>query len=212
MACLVASCTTDSAERVDAANRIQLVVMGPPGAGKGTQARKISDKYAIPHISTGEILREEVAKGTELGMRVKGVMESGGLVDDAIVLDLIDQRLADLDCVHGFILDGFPRTIEQANGLERILKKHKRPGVLVIDIVVPDEVLMARLLARGRADDTETTIRRRIEVYHEQTSPLVSFYEDRRLLARVDGDQAIDEVFAAIDGALSGRDGGNAAR
>jgi adenylate kinase len=184
---------------------MQVVVMGPPGAGKGTQAKKIMERYGIPHISTGDILRAEVARETELGKRVKGIMTSGGLVDDGIVLDLIDNRLAEPDCDGGFILDGFPRTIPQAEGLERILERQGRKGLIVIDIAVPDEVLMARLLARQRVDDTEETITHRIRVYHEQTAPLITFYERRDLLTRVDGDQTIDAVFAEIDAVLDAK-------
>jgi adenylate kinase len=182
---------------------MQIVVMGPPGAGKGTQARKIMERYGIPHISTGDILRSEVARDTELGRRVKGIMASGGLVDDRVVLDLIDARLAEPDCDKGFILDGFPRTIPQADGLETILDRQDKKGLLVIDIAVPDEALMARLLARQRVDDTEETIANRIRVYHEQTAPLIAYYEERDLLVRVDGNQSIEAVFAEIDAVLA---------
>jgi adenylate kinase len=182
---------------------MHVVVMGPPGAGKGTQAKKIMERYGIPHISTGDILRAEVARDTELGRRVKGIMSRGELVDDDIVLDLVENRLAESDCDLGFILDGFPRTIPQAEGLEKILEKQGKGGLIVIDIAVPEDVLMARLLARQRVDDTEETIANRIHVYHEETAPLIFFYEERHLLTRVDGDQSIEAVFAEIDSALA---------
>ncbi len=200
---LVVSCASDNTRRDETEPRMQIVVMGPPGAGKGTQARKIMERYGIPHISTGDILRSEVARDTELGRQVKGIMVKGELVDDRIVLNLIDARLAEPDCDKGFILDGFPRTIPQADGLERILERQDKKGLLVIDIAVPDKVLMTRLLARQRVDDTEETIANRIRVYHDQTSPLIAYYEERDLLVRVDGNQPIEAVFGEIDAVLA---------
>jgi adenylate kinase len=185
---------------------MQIVVMGPPGAGKGTQARKIMEGHGIPHISTGDILRSEVARDTELGRRVKGIMARGELVEDRIVLDLIDARLAKRDCDKGFILDGFPRTIPQADGLEMILEKQGKKGLLVIDIAVPDDVLMTRMLARQRVDDTEETIANRIRIYHDQTAPLIAYYEERDLLVRVDGNQSIEAVFAEIEAVFAAGD------
>lgn len=197
IASLIMACGGGGASDQETA-AIQLVVMGPPGAGKGTQARKIKEKYGIPHISTGDILRAEVARGTELGKQVAGVMERGELVADDIVLDLVDARIAESDCDNGFILDGFPRTIPQAEGLQTILEKQGKGPVTVIDIAVPDDKLTARLLARKRADDTEETIRNRIEVYHRATAPLIEFYTNRTTLLRVNGDQTIDDVFREI--------------
>jgi adenylate kinase len=184
---------------------LQLVMMGPPGAGKGTQAKKIHEKFEIPHISTGAILRAEVARGTELGKAVQGIMERGDLVADDIVLKLIEDRLGEPDCEKGFILDGFPRTIAQARGLERILEREERGTLRVIDIAVPDEALMKRLLARKRADDTPETIENRIRIYHEKTAPLIEHYLGRGELSRVNGDQSIDAVFQEIDGLLVGK-------
>jgi len=199
---VAASCGSNTSETGSDAP-LRLVVMGPPGAGKGTQAKQIVAKYGIPHISTGDILRAEVARDSELGRQVKEIMAEGGLVADDIVLGLVDSRLAEPDCDRGFVLDGFPRTIPQASGLEDILVAQEKTGLKVIDIAVPDAVLTERLLARKRADDTEETIANRIRVYHEQTAPLVAFYEDRNVLIRIDGDQTIEEVFTSIDEALA---------
>jgi adenylate kinase len=181
---------------------MRLAIMGGPGAGKGTQARRIHEVYGLPHISTGDILRAEVADGTELGNQVKGIMAAGGLVSDEIVLDLIEKRLARGDCDVGFILDGFPRTIPQARGLDSILRKQGKGPVKVINLFVLDAVLVERLLGRKRADDTEETINNRIKVYHEQTKPLIEYYRKRDVLIEVDGNPSIDEVFVSIRAAL----------
>lgn len=185
-------------------NNMQLVILGPPGAGKGTQAKQIHGKYGIPHISTGDILRAEVARGSELGNQVKGVMERGELVSDDIVLRLVEDRLADPDCDGGFILDGFPRTIPQARGLDDILRKQKKGPVRVLNLAVPDDVLTRRMLARKRADDTEDTIMNRIRIYHEDTAPLIDFYRQRGALVTIDGTGSIEEVFANIQAVLAG--------
>ncbi|NUQ44222.1 MAG: adenylate kinase [Calditrichaceae bacterium] len=181
---------------------MQVILIGGPGAGKGTQAAKIKEKYGIPHISTGEILREEVAKGTSLGMQVKEVMERGELVADSIVLALVENRLKQPDCQKGFILDGFPRTVAQAQGLEPILQKRGHPGLKVILLEVSDREMMQRLLARKRADDTEETIKNRIAKYHAETVEAIRYYEEKGLLSRIDGEQSIEDVFADIDADL----------
>ena len=199
--CAVLGCSS-SGDEPESRSALQLVMLGPPGAGKGTQASRIHDRFAIPHISTGDILRAEVAAETDLGLEVKEVMERGDLVADEIVLELVDKRIAQADCDAGFILDGFPRTIPQAEGLDKILKKQGKGHVTVIDIAVPDEALLPRLLARKRADDTEATIKNRIEVYHEKTAPLIEYYERKGRLLRVNGDQSIDDVFAEIAAVL----------
>lgn len=177
---------------------LQLVILGGPGAGKGTQARRIHEAFGVAHISTGDILRAEVAAGTDLGQAVKATMEAGDLVSDEIVLGLVEKRLAQPDCDRGFILDGFPRTLVQAVGLKDILDRRKMGRVRVIHLSVPDEVLMQRLLGRKRADDTEGTIRNRLVVYHEQTTPLIEYYRQQNAIIEIDGDQSIDAVFDDI--------------
>lgn len=181
---------------------LQLILIGGPGAGKGTQADKLKEKYGIAHISTGEMLREEVARGSELGMQVKAVMERGDLVADSTILKLIEERLKQPDCQKGFILDGFPRTLEQAQGLEPILRRRGSPNVKVLLLEVSDGEMMKRLLARKRADDTEETIKNRIQKYHSETTEAIGYYEQKGVLIRIDGEQPIEEVFAEIEEAL----------
>lgn len=191
----IVSCSGESSENGAA---LRLVILGPPGAGKGTQVEKVQAATGIAHISTGAMLRAEFARGSELGERVKMIMARGDLVDDATILDIVAVRLAQPDCDGGFILDGFPRTIDQADGLDVILAEQSKGTVAVIDLSVPDNVLMERLLGLGRADDTDATIRNRIEVYREQTAPLISFYKEKGVLIEINGDQSIDDVAAEI--------------
>lgn len=170
----------------------RLIFSGPPGAGKGTQAQRLAEELQIPHISTGEILRSAIALSTPLGQKAQMYMDRGELVPDELILDLIRERLAQADAQAGWILDGFPRNVTQAEFLDRLLSELEQPLDFVLALDVPDNVLVERLLARGRRDDSEETIRRRLEVYREQTSPVNQFYRDR--LHVVDGDRSPDAV------------------
>ncbi|MGF1494097.1 MAG: adenylate kinase [Microcoleaceae cyanobacterium] len=180
----------------------QIIFLGPPGAGKGTQAARIAEQENIPHISTGNILRSHVAEATDLGIQAKSYMDRGDLVPDQLILDMVRQRLAEDDAQTGWILDGFPRNIAQADFVQGLLQQQitvvgaTLPGndLLVINLEVPDEILVQRLLARGRQDDNEETIRRRLQVYREQTAPLIQFYQDQKQLVSVDGDASMDVV------------------
>lgn len=184
------------------ASPLQLIIIGGPGAGKGTQAEKIKERYGMAHISTGQMLRDEVAKGSELGMQVKAVMERGDLVADSTILRLIEERLKQPDCKAGFILDGFPRTLAQAQGLEPILQKRGDPNMKVLLLEVSDQEMMNRLLARKRADDTEETINHRIEKYHSETADAIDYYAQKGSLIRINGEQSIEDVFGEIEKVL----------
>lgn len=181
---------------------LQIIFMGGPGAGKGTQAALLEERYGIPHISTGQLLRDEVARGTELGQRVEGVMQRGELVDDETVLDLVRNRLAEPDTEPGFILDGFPRTRAQVDGLETVLESRPDQRVTALLLEVSDEEMLRRLLSRGRADDVEDTIRRRIARFHTQSIDAIEFYESQGELIRINGEQSIEDVTAEIAAAL----------
>ncbi len=176
----------------------RLIFLGPPGAGKGTQAKILADIRQIPHISTGDILRNAKAQGTPLGQKAQGYMDRGELVPDSLILDLIRERLGEADAQAGWILDGFPRNVSQAEFLDSLLQELHQEFDGVVNLDVPDEVLVARMLERGRTDDNETTIRRRLEVYRQQTAPLIKFYGDRHQLHLVDGNQLLDEVTATL--------------
>ncbi len=181
---------------------LQLIIIGGPGAGKGTQARRIKDAYGIAHISTGAILRQEVADSTELGMKVQEVMARGDLVADDIILNLIEKRLKQPDCDPGFILDGFPRTLEQAQSLAPILQRRGNANIKVLLLEVSDEEMEKRLLGRGRADDTAETIKNRIAKFHRETSQAINYYQQSGILIRVNGEQSIEDVAAEIDTVL----------
>ncbi len=178
----------------------RLLLLGPPGAGKGTQAKLLSGALGIPHVSTGDMLREAVAAGSDLGRRVKQVMDAGELVSDDLMIEVVEGRLDQDDAACGYLLDGFPRTIPQAQALEH----DALDAVVLID--VDDEEIVGRLLRRaeeeGRTDDTEDVVRRRLEVYREQTEPLVDYYKQRGMLAEVDGVGSVDEVLARCVQAL----------
>lgn len=173
---------------------VRLIFLGAPGAGKGTQALTLAQTNHIPHISTGDILRNAVAQRTELGQKAQSYMDRGELVPDQLILELVQERLTQSDTATGWILDGFPRTVTQATFLEDLLQQLNQSCDCVVNLEVPDEILVARLLGRGRQDDTEEVIRNRLKVYHQQTAPLIDFYRDRQQLASVDGNQPVEVV------------------
>ncbi|PSB08693.1 adenylate kinase [Pleurocapsa sp. CCALA 161] len=180
----------------------RLIFLGPPGAGKGTQAEIISENHQIPHISTGDILRAAVVQQTPLGKQAKDYMNRGELVPDVLILNLIQDRLGYEDAVNGWILDGFPRNVNQAAFLEELLAKLEQNADCVLNLEVPDEVLVSRLLARKRKDDNESTIRRRLEVYHQDTVPVIDFYQQRSTLKTIDGDRPPEEVTEQLCSAI----------
>jgi adenylate kinase len=180
----------------------RLIFIGAPGAGKGTQAQLLAENFQIPHISTGDILRAAVQDQTELGLKAKAYMDAGDLVPDSLILDLIRDRLAQSDASKGWILDGFPRNVAQAEFLDRLLADIGQQDYVALELAVPDDALVVRLLQRGRADDNEETIRRRLQVYHQQTSPLTAFYEQQQRLRQVNGYQELPVVSAALQAAL----------
>jgi len=185
---------------------LNVLLLGPQGSGKGTQANRISAEYGIPHIASGEILRAEMAAGTELGRRVQNVVERGDLVSDELMIELIKTRLGQADTEGGFVLDGFPRTSPQAEALDEMFGDIGRSFSVVFALQIPDDVAIERLLKRaeieGRTDDTLEAIRRRLETYHRETAPLVEYYRVRGNLVPVHGDRSENEVFAEIQSAL----------
>lgn len=181
----------------------RLIFLGPPGAGKGTQAQILSETYQIPHVSTGDILRAAVAQQTPLGVKAQGYMNRGELVPDALILDLIQDRLSYPDTANGWILDGFPRNVNQAMFLEELLSKLAQNADCVLNLSVPDEVLVLRLLERKRKDDNEETIRRRLEVYRQDTVPVIDFYQQRSALKTIDGNQSLAEVTEELSKSIS---------
>jgi adenylate kinase len=184
---------------------VRILILGPQGSGKGTQAKRIAAAYDAPHIATGDILREAVANGSELGKQVRPILERGDLVPDELMVGLIRERLADEDA---FVLDGFPRTVAQAEALDAMLEEIGKPLDAVILLRVSDEVATARLEMRareeGRADDSPEAIRNRLRLYHELTELVVERYALAGIERIVDGEQAMDAVFADIKGALEG--------
>ncbi|NET31812.1 MAG: adenylate kinase [Cyanothece sp. SIO1E1] len=172
----------------------RLILLGPPGAGKGTQAETLAGLCQISHISTGDILRTAVAQQTDLGQKAKSYMDQGELVPDDLILALIRARLAQPDISQGWILDGFPRNVAQASFLDELLQEIDQTCEFVVNLAVPDEVLVARMLSRGRQDDNEAVIQNRLQVYREQTAPLIDFYRERQKLVSVNGSQPIEAV------------------
>ena len=208
---------------------MKIVLLGPPGAGKGTQAKSISNRYSIPHISTGDIFRKNISEATPLGIEAKGYMDKGLLVPDEVTINMVKDRLTWEDCKNGYLLDGFPRTVAQAEALEAFLnsRDEKIDTALLID--VPMEFILERMTGRRvcpscgasyhikfnpptndgkcdlcgsdviqRKDDTEETVKERLDVYENQTQPLIDFYKNKKQLSVVDGTQAINEVFESI--------------
>ena len=210
---------------------MKIIMLGAPGAGKGTQAKQIADKFGIPHISTGDIFRANIKEGTELGKKAKGYMDAGELVPDELVCDLVVDRIQKDDCANGFILDGFPRTIPQAEALTEALAAIGQKMDHAIDIEVQDAQIIERMGGRRacvgcgatyhiinippkkegvcdrcgqnlilRDDDKPETVQNRLNVYHEQTQPLIDYYKEQGILSAVDGMMSMDDVFAAIVG------------
>lgn len=187
---------------------MRLILLGPPGAGKGTQAQRLIRKHGIVQLSTGDMLRAAVAAGTALGLKAKAVMDAGHLVSDDILLGMLEERLAQADAGNGFILDGYPRNLAQASALDELLAKIGQPLDAVIKLEVPNEAIVERcelrFAAEGRADDNPDTVRRRLGVYAEQTAPVADFYARRGKLQVVDGVGDLDEVTLRVKRALAG--------
>jgi adenylate kinase len=178
---------------------LDLVLLGPPGSGKGTQAARLTEEYRIPAIATGDILRAQVEAGTPLGNRVKAYLDRGELVPDSLVVDIIQHRLSDPDTQHGFILDGFPRNVPQAQALDAMLAALRRPLDAVLYLQVDRQALRDRLGQRHRSDDRQDIVDHRIDVFLEQTARLVDYYRDQGKLKLIDGAQPPEVVAAAID-------------
>ena len=212
---------------LDKEAHVNLVLLGAPGAGKGTQSQFIIDEFGLPHISTGDILRSAVKEGKRLGLKAKGYMESGALVPDELIIDLMQERLAQQDCEKGFILDGFPRTTTQAAALDTVLSGDGRRIDAAIAIEVPDDVIVERLSSRRvcracgytgtaadaqcpqcsgemyqRTDDNPETIQNRLNVYHNSTAPLVNYYAGAGVLVEIDGNRPVDQVYADVKAAI----------
>ncbi len=177
---------------------VRLILFGPPGAGKGTQAALLCELLSVPHISTGDLFREAIAAQSELGLKAQSYMDQGNLVPDQVVIEMIHDRLSQSDIQSGWILDGFPRTLAQAEALDDLLVELNQPYNTVVSLIVPNDFLVERMLGRGRKDDTEEVIRRRLQVYQAQTSPLIEYYRDRNMLQEIDGTGDVSEITLRI--------------
>ena len=185
---------------------MRIVLLGPPGSGKGTQAAQLKDRLSVPHISTGDLLRAAVKAGTPLGLKAKAAMDAGELVSDDLVLGLIEERLGQPDIAGGYILDGFPRNLVQAEARDQLLERLNQPVVKAQELIVDEEQIVQRLAKRaaeeGRSDDTEAVVRNRLSVYHQQTAPVTGYYDQRGLLVEVNGIGTIDEINQRLVDAL----------
>jgi len=181
---------------------MRIVILGPPGSGKGTQAALLVDRLGLPHISTGALLRDAVKSGSELGLRAKSIIDKGELVSDEIVSAMLEERLGQADVAGGFILDGYPRNVAQAKSLDVMLERIGQPADEAIHIDIDPELIIERIAKRakeeGRSDDTEETVRNRLRVYEEQTAPVADYYAERGLLTRVLGEGTIEEILQRI--------------
>ena len=188
---------------------MRLILLGPPGAGKGTQAQRLVERHGIPQLSTGDMLRAAVANGTEVGMKAKAIMDAGGLVSDAIVNQIVSDRIGEPDCAKGFVLDGYPRTLAQADSVETMLAERGTPLDVVIELVVDDKILVSRIAKRAadaqaagqpvRKDDNPDVFEERLRAYYKSTAPLIGYYHAKGLLRGVDGMAPIDDVTLAIE-------------
>lgn len=185
---------------------MKLLFIGPPGAGKGTQAKRVADRLGIPHVSTGDMFREHVSRGTELGQKVEKIMAAGDYVPDEITVEMLEERINRPDAESGFILDGFPRTPGQVESLDSLIGEKGLDEVVVFEVDFDE--LTERMLARGRADDTAETIRNRFDIYRDQTQPLLDIYDERGLTVRVNGIGDIEEVTDRVIAAIGSPSGG----
>ncbi|MGN7134880.1 adenylate kinase [Rhodococcoides corynebacterioides] len=183
---------------------MRLVLLGPPGAGKGTQATLLSEKLGIPHVSTGDLFRANIGQQTPLGIEAKKYLDAGDLVPSTLTVDMVRDRLAEPDATGGFILDGFPRSVDQADSLAGILEDLGTRLDAVVSFVIDEDVVVERMLARGREDDKEDVIRNRMKVYRDETAPLLEYYKDHGRLVTVDAVGEVDDVNAKVIDAIQG--------